>query len=396
MTIIFITNLGLKGYPAGSHKMPATRLRALNAQLPRLKTQITPPPTIFPSFAKLPAEIRLQIWSYVVWFPRKIKLFSMKWVGELDASAPEAGRGDDIRMCGRLMMYPLRDPDNSKLEGQSRFPGMLHTNQEARTEALKRYVKVQELPAWRGRQLARYRDGNQSPRGYSYLERTSGPRNTLYVNFDVDSFVHPPEYRILECGFATKRWYNFDIDVLKRIKHLELVCNFDAIDMPEYYIGTLPFLIYVGHTITQLTLLCEEWMDYIMRKRKEAPALQDRVDNIISEELRGQLGNRFWAKLSPEFKSRIFKFRVTTRWNNEALIELDPEIASREVAAHNKQHHVCDSVIVGSHQEGQQKKQPRRRIYGNEKPTECNIGGGSWKELMAIDFAGTNKRSKYW
>jgi len=158
------------------------------------KKLISPPPppqeqtsfTLFPNF--LP-ELRTLIWEFASYHSRIIQINDVP----------------DLSYCDFHGIYTHR------LNEQYHLPPLLHTCFEARTEALKHYElcsRVKLPPLATGAPL-------------------SVPGAPIYINFEADHFLLP---------FVSDHWsrdrherYNFDIEVINRIKYLDLPCNYCAL-----------------------------------------------------------------------------------------------------------------------------------------------------------------------
>jgi hypothetical protein len=179
-----------------------SRVHKLCAALPKLDFEHStidprlPPrqPDIFNPFPRLARELRNKIWQHAAFFPREVRLRTWDW-----------------------------NEHYSEAE-HWRAPAILHANREAKEEGFRYYELVYERIG--------YRPGNSHSRQYPHdpSERFNGQSRGVYVNFEVDIFIHPSIFRSTVEPFTdyhgqpTYAWihdYNFGKDVIEKIQYLD-------------------------------------------------------------------------------------------------------------------------------------------------------------------------------
>ncbi|PMD32948.1 hypothetical protein L207DRAFT_590022 [Hyaloscypha variabilis F] len=185
--------------PAGFSKpVNMTRLQNLLTQLPKLEIAL-PSLTTFTIFPKLPAELRNKIWKYASMEPRDINLRERNYA---------AGPND-----------------------QPETPAILLTCHEARNEGRRYYTLFRELKEIRRDQSSFHSRNNKLDSKIQSAARICR-RNTVWINFAVDRFIHEPCVQYDENLDAVQPMkveggFCFEDDVMDKIRHLAL--RFDSV-----------------------------------------------------------------------------------------------------------------------------------------------------------------------
>ncbi|KAG4433950.1 hypothetical protein IFR05_010563 [Cadophora sp. M221] len=141
----------------------------------------------FEPFMQLPRELRFMIWGMIARQPRKVKLLECS-IRPFEHSATHW---------------------NPNVWGQSRHPAMVQVCTESRNEGLRYYAichdKTRYIP---------YK--NQPHKVGRYMS------NTFFINFNLDLFIHgSSQYSTWDNHFPGPNSFNFDLDVLAQIQHIE-------------------------------------------------------------------------------------------------------------------------------------------------------------------------------
>ncbi|KAI9047111.1 hypothetical protein LZ554_009184 [Drepanopeziza brunnea f. sp. 'monogermtubi'] len=176
--------------PCSLQEIVKTRLQWLLSRLPRLQIPhdpITTHPVLrnFHLFKTLPIDIRVKIWGLIAMEPRIVKFTDLVYD----------------------LPYPI-SAWNSNVEGQSRHPVLLQICRESRAEGRRYYTSCSD-------KSRRWEAGNAS--GFV--------RNTYYINFAIDVFVHGSSRYSVEEWVPSNYNFNFPSWVIGRIQHVnQLPC----------------------------------------------------------------------------------------------------------------------------------------------------------------------------
>jgi hypothetical protein len=192
-----------------------SRLNNILASIPSLEIPLPPLDEKFHLFPELPRELRNKIWKLASHEPRIITL--------------------DEKQRLRSSVYTWK----STVLKQRRHPSILHTSQEAREEGLRYYELCKEKSKVSSSGSGRRRHGR---RLY---------KNTVYINFSVDVFRLRTPQRVSQPGNTdgvSVDTYNFEADILLRMKNFALIYNTDA-----YYKSWTPFFLLKAASIQTFT-----------------------------------------------------------------------------------------------------------------------------------------------